>query len=144
MTRSQRIHRIILCSLFLLFSAFHTIADARYIRDKLAAFYKAKHSPKIDAEVISSAIDRQLIFGTITFVIDYKPDERCTTRAFLGRESDHLKFKTGSVIQIVPRSGCENPIVATGIRPPIFEIIGILFWMICFALIAREVIKEFR
>ena len=89
------------------------------------AYYLSNHRQQIDAEIISVGRYKNTFSGEIHFqypIGSLKVD--CFVVAHLGNQSNYLKFKPNHVIKIVPRSGCDDPVISTHAELPVFEFLS--------------------
>ena len=109
------------------------------------AYYLAKHSSGIDAEVISASSHKINLSGLVKFrLYDGDVYRECIAKADFGGESNYINFKPGAIIKIIPRTDCDNPVVVTANRFPIFAIImGIFYIALAFGL-AKNMRQAFR
>ncbi|WP_238230813.1 hypothetical protein [Methylobacterium thuringiense] len=145
LSRNQRLRLIIPGVVALL--VFLTLAGfgVWQILRSIEAYYISKHSSVIDAEVLSTNRYKMDIYGLIKFSLnDGNVDRECVAKANLGGASNYLKFKPGAIIKIIPQTGCDNPIIITAIRFPIFELMMSLFWIACAFVLAAKFRQAFR
>jgi hypothetical protein len=84
------------------------------------AYRRSSENTGIDASVTSTEIRKLTLWGMIKFS-DYRENihQNCVARVALGSGSEYLKYTPGTIIKIIPRLGCDDPIVISNAKIPI-------------------------
>lgn len=88
------------------------------------AYALASGSPSIPAEILSTRSQKLTVFGDLRFrldggasAVDYRTEVR------LSSQSEYRAFRPGTRIAIIPRDGCDDPVVVKNAKIPILEML---------------------
>ncbi|WP_156467533.1 hypothetical protein [Methylobacterium sp. Leaf102] len=145
LSRSERL-RLIIPGVFILLVIL-TLAGFSFWQTwrSIEAYYLAKNGTEIEATVISASSYRITLSGLVKFrIYDKNIYRECITKTDFGGESNYLKFKPGAVIKVIPRFGCDEPIIITSMRFPIIKIIPSIFCIAFIFLLAKNIRQASR
>lgn len=111
----------------------------------LYAHHYAGNNATIDAEIISTRAHKLTLSGEIRFHTHMKGAySECISQVNLSSESEYLKYRPGTIIKIIPRTGCDDPIVVSNAKLPVIEILLCTFYVVVGFIALRNLSSALR
>ena len=143
--KSKKIIRIAVDFFSLPVIAALTVFNGWGVWDGLYAYHYVGKSTNIDAEIISTRVHKLTLSGKIRFRTYVKGAYlECISEVKLSPESKYLKYNPGTMIEIIPRTGCDDPIVVGNAKLPFIDILLCAFYLAVGLVILRDLSSALR
>lgn len=117
------------------YGVWHGLYDCHYVGK----------STTIDAEIISTSAHKLTLSGKIRFRADIKGGYLdCISEVKLSSESEYLKYSPGTIIEVIPRAGCNDPIVVSNAKLPFIDILLCAFYFVVGLVMIRDLSSALR
>lgn len=106
----------------------------------LEAHFMIRTRSPINAKIETISMYKNTYYGDISFILPRNGGEKhCRVNEQLGGES--LQLRVGQTIQVVPRDGCDDPVVLGRVRLPIFFLLFTVVDIVGLTMVARATIR---
>ena len=144
-SRNKKIARIVVGLFSLPMIAVLTVLNGWSVWHGFYAYNYARKSPTINAEIISTRANKLSLSGEIRFRVYIENTYiECISNVKLASESEYLKFRPGTTVEIIPSRGCSDPIVVSNAKFPVTEILLCAFYLAVGFMTLRSVSSTLR